>query len=126
MGWTSFKTQDSFKEVFLKEINSDGYEVLLFNIVHEPPLNYNVEEAVIYAAVRHPNGYVFGLVTKFQRDKEGEVYFKFMDESVGPYNYDISPEVFKLLSPIEEIFEDGSEYAKNWRKKVKEKLGLLV
>ena len=45
-----------------------------------------------------------------------EIYLKEMDETVHPYYYKPSNEVFNLLTPLKE----KNSFAGNWRSKVKE------
>jgi len=119
MGWTSYKSSKPFEIEFQGEFSRDGYQILAFNEVAQPSPtqgNDGVERSEIYAAIRHPKGYVFGLVVLFERDAEGMLYYKDMDESVGPNYYEASEEVMNALSKPEE-FPNGdiSDYAKNWR-----------
>ena len=123
MGWTSFYSEDSLELVVLKEVGAWGYDVMGHNMVRETHNGTDpkdIENAVAYLAVKHPKGYVFGLVVLLNKRREfpggrDEVYYKEMDESQGPNYYNMSEEVFSLLTPI----PDQGEYSKEWREKVK-------
>lgn len=117
MGWTSYQSNLSFEEELKAEFGTGGYEVLDYNFTNDHHSGTFKESKVAYAAVQHPKGYVFGLVVLFGRE-DGEVYYKDMDESVGPSYYRMEKRVYDLLT---EIPEQG-EYSKNWRKKIETRL----
>jgi len=87
-----------------------------------PIIDFNVEhvegkEYAIYGACKYKNEIiaVIGLIRYDYLNKE--VFIKIMDESVGPYYYDMKKKVFDLLTPIKE-----KSLASDWRKKVQSKL----
>ena len=84
-----------------------------------PIIDFNVEhvegkEYAIYAACKYKDQViaVIGLIRYDNLNKE--VFNKIMDESVGPYYYDMKKTVFDKLTPIKE-----KSFASEWRKKVK-------
>ena len=86
-----------------------------------PIIDFNVEhvenkEYAIYSACKYKDQIiaVIGLIRYDYLNKE--VFIKIMDESVGPYYYDIKKNVFKHLTPIKE-----KSFAGEWRKKVQSK-----
>ena len=86
-----------------------------------PIIDFNVEhvenkEYAIYAACKYKDQViaVIGLIRYDYLNKE--VFIKIMDESVGPYYYDMKKTVFNQLTPIKE-----KSFASEWRKKVQSK-----
>jgi len=86
-----------------------------------PIIDFNVEyledkEYVIYSACKCKDQVVavIGLIRYDYLNKE--VFIKIMDETVGPYYYDMKKTVFDKLTPIKE-----NSFASNWRKKVQSK-----
>ena len=84
-----------------------------------PIIDYNVEhfednEYVIYSACKYKNEVVavIGLIRYDYLNKE--VFIKVMDETVGPYFYDMKKSVFDKLTPIK-----TESFANKWRDKVK-------
>lgn len=84
-----------------------------------PIVDYNIEylegkEYAIYAACKYKDQVIamVGLIRYDYLNKE--VFIKIMDESVGPYYFDMKKSVFDLLTPIKE-----KSYAAKWREKVK-------
>ena len=91
-----------------------------------PIIDFNVEhvegkEYAIYAACKYKNEIiaVIGLIRYDYLNKE--VFIKIMDESVGPYYYDMKKKVFDKLTPIKE-----KSLASDWRKKVQSKHWRIV
>lgn len=119
MGWTSKKISGSFESVFEEEFNQDGYTIIKYNKVNEPNSGTfkGHSSCVIYAAVKHPKGHVFGLVVLFAQDHE-DVYWKEMDESQGPAYHNASKEVMSTLSDFKDFPDKVSEHSVEWRKKV--------
>ena len=85
--------------------------IIDFNVEH---LEYN--EYVIYSACKYKDQViaVIGLIRYDYLNKE--VFIKVMDETVGPYYYDMKKTVFDKLTPIKD-----KSYASKWRSKVKSK-----
>ena len=86
-----------------------------------PITDFNVEhvegnEYVIYSACKYKDQViaVIGLIRYDYLNKE--VFIKVMDESVGPYYYDMKKTVFNHLTPIKQ-----KSFASEWRKKVQSK-----
>lgn len=119
MGSTGIITKKSFSEILLQEYNTADYTVIDHAMIREQPLNGEMERAVAYCAIKHPDGYVFGMVVKFERIQVGyskeEVIFKAITEQEGPVFYDCPQHIGKLLSPLSELSYEG--YAKSWREK---------
>ena len=126
MGWTSFATDKTFEEVFKDEFNGLYQKVLAFNktfevhsgIDYDSDGNATCDHCVIYAAVEHEEC-VFGLVVLFTK-RDGDIYYKEMDESMEPFFYKMSEGVFSYLTDI----PDQSKRSKTWRRKVRNKLGI--
>jgi hypothetical protein len=81
-------------------------------------------ERVLYAAVRHQRGYVFGVVVRYRvrwhhesRDwiPYREICWKIEEEWCGRTAYGMPPQVFSRLSPLEDIGEGPDSYAGKWR-----------
>jgi len=116
MGWTGFKTNDSFAQIFEHEFNQPGFDVIKYAEIKMPTENDDeIEHSEIYAAVKKLNNYIFGLVVIFKRYDNGEVLYKDMDESVGPYNNKCPENILNLLSPLNE--NSYTSYAKLWRER---------
>ena len=86
-----------------------------------PIIDFNVEhvegkEYAIYSACKYKDQViaVIGLIRYDYLNKE--VFIKIMDETVGPYYYDMKKTVFDKLTPIKE-----KSFAGEWRKKVQSK-----
>jgi len=86
-----------------------------------PIIDFNVEhvedkEYAIYSACKYKDQViaVIGLIRYDYLNKE--VFIKIMDESVGPYYYDMKKTVFDKLTPIKQ-----KSFASEWRKKVQSK-----
>jgi hypothetical protein len=120
MGWTSQNRRSgiSAKEYWTNEF-SDGYEVL--DVAQ-------VKRNTVYAAIRHPEGYVFGFVALQQWNPTSYHNFacKTMDESCGPNESECPERILKLLSPLEDMYDDlesgGGLYAKQWRERCQDNL----
>lgn len=113
MGWTGIKgnylpsefiqqAADSFINV---ELMQGAYESLRNELTKED------DKFVIYSAVKHPEGHVFGLVTLVDIQEDKELFFKEMDETMGPVYYGASKKLIDMLD------ETDYEYAKEWRVK---------
>ena len=72
-----------------------------------------------YAAVKHEDGTIFGLValTQGRRSRYDGcgLYYKVMDETEGPYSYDCPLSILDMLSPTEH------EWAVKWRNGCRER-----
>ena len=84
-----------------------------------PIIDFNVEhvegkEYAIYSACKYKDQViaVIGLIRYDYLNKE--VFIKVMDETVGPYFYDMKKSVFDKLTPIK-----TESFANKWRDKVK-------
>ena len=77
-------------------------------------------ETVVYSAIKdNQKKDIFCLISLVRIkkiDHQYEIYLKEMDETVHPYYYKPSNEVFNLLTPL----KDKNSFAGNWRNKVKE------
>ena len=113
MGWTGTHT-DYYKNgkvdrrmACRSEYNKDGYEVL----------KDSLHGSVYYAAVKHPDDHVFGLVVRTSVDNNDYFNFKYKDmpEDMGPCYYDCPMSILNLLSKTDH------EYALEWRKKCRAK-----
>ena len=121
MGWTGYYTMKSFDEVFLEEFNRGGFSVVEYNKVSQ------YQQTAFYAAVKHPDGFIFGLVVLFAKHKDGDVMWKDMSETMHPYYYDMAKSVFELLDPLKEMgFDEIPEMAIEWRKEVGRRVGLGI
>jgi len=123
MGWTG-KTyyggepidKESVRQVLNSEIFNHEYEKVTDSIEEEECLNGELGRFVHYSAVKKVStGIVFGLVTlvEFKNDEnpdEIEVYWKEMDETMGPRATNPSKAVLDALSPT------TNDYALQWRK----------
>jgi len=83
-----------------------------------PIIDYNIEylegkEYAIYAACKYKDQIIamVGLIRYDYLNKE--VFIKIMDESVGPFYYNMKKSVFDKLTPIK-----NKSFSYNWRKKV--------
>jgi hypothetical protein len=112
MGWTSAYKPERLtaKQFISEELNANGYEVVAASS----------KGSTVYAAVRHPEGYVFGVVTITSTRKIDGFNFswKMMDESEGPNESEMPKSVFDKLTPLDEM-PTASEYAAEWRERVK-------
>jgi hypothetical protein len=124
MGSTGIYTTRSFSEVLGDEMNTNGYQILKSHMEHEPVCNKGeLDSAVAYCAVRHPKGYVFGLVVTFTRMEtkqsrcEEEVIFKLIDESEGPCYNNCPMNILSMLSPIPD--DQEHIWANRWRDRCK-------
>jgi len=84
-----------------------------------PIIDFNIEhvedkEYTIYSACKYKDQViaVIGLIRYDYLNKE--VFIKIMDETVGPYFYDMKKTVFDKLTPTKE-----NSFASEWRRKVK-------
>ncbi len=122
MGWTSYKTKDTFMEVFHHEygewLQPSSENRILKSVemkIPEPHMDdQNEEESEIFSAIQY-NGNIYAHVLLINR-KDGEVYFKGMDEFSGPYTKRLCPkEILSLLSPLSKF--ENEYHAKEWRKR---------
>lgn len=102
------RTVRSYEQIFVEEVVYYPYKLIASNWVEEP------DKRVCYAAVEHPKGYTFALVTLFIKHNDGDTAWKEMDESMGPCYYDIRKDVYDHLT---EIPNQGT-YSEDWRKEV--------
>ena len=114
MGWTSITSTKSFEEVFQQEFAS--HKVIKSVFKHHTLVPEDIDQAADqYVVFEHKDGYKFICVILWQR-QHNEVYWKDMDESMGPYSSTKCPkEILEAASPIEELPYVG--YAKEWREK---------
>tara|TARA_Y100001951_G_C11104551_1_gene163954 strand:- start:84 stop:455 length:372 start_codon:yes stop_codon:yes gene_type:complete len=116
MGAISFveKNKPTPFNVVLKEHHNSNWSILAQS------KEYKHGEWVVYSAVKdNEKKDVFCLVSLIRIKRlnfDYEIYLKEMDETVHPYYYNPSNEVFNLLTPLKE----NKSFASNWRKKVKE------
>lgn len=110
MGWTGIRntmitdTPKARRELVDSIFNTGGYHVI----------KSSMHNSTYYAAVRHPEGHVFGLVVLTQVMR-GEFMYKEMDESEHPYYYDCPITILNLLSPTE------NEREIEWRERCRER-----
>lgn len=108
MGWISNQYWKTKEEALFDSVEEGGYQIV------EKSIKGNVG----YCAVRHPKGYVFGLVALFAKDDIGYA-IKLMDESVQPCHYDCPKKVINALTPLDELYGEGEgKYARIWREQV--------
>lgn len=114
MGWTSYRTGDTFEEVIRNEIAQYPYVVRKVHVHMRDAEDDHMSDAEVYAAVQHPKGHTFALVViifDVMEDGRREVYYKDMDESMEPFYYNCPAEIINMLSPTD------NEHAKTWRLK---------
>ncbi|MDB4590945.1 hypothetical protein OAH77_04510 [Flavobacteriaceae bacterium] len=120
MGWTSLFTYEVNPQTSTKERNEQikkwFVETNLRPVEKYEALKMQVVGNVLYAAVKlKKTNRVTAFIYVFSLDSNGhEYYYKDMDESVGPCNYDCPMSIIKLLTPTER------KWANEWREKVKE------
>lgn len=117
MGWTSFtyntarhldwRTEQAL-DFCQKEFNRDGYHIVRFWLEKATHLT---ERNVIYLVMKHPDGDHF-ILTVLVDIMEGNIFYKEMDNSIGPIA-DRCPVAFLSLLP-----EPTSVYDAEWRKRV--------
>lgn len=103
MGYTSLHLpKDKEKSELLWAISGSSYETL----------KLLKKGSTYFAAQKHiETGKIFALIILTER-RNGEFFYKIMDETSGPYHTAKCPQsILKLLSPTE------NECALNWRKK---------
>ena len=72
-----------------------------------------LQSYVIYAACKHQDQ-VIAIISLIDYDvKSKKVYIKIMDDTSGPYYYNMSKSVFDKLTPLKE-----QSYAQKWRDQV--------
>jgi|SaaInlStandDraft_4_1057021.scaffolds.fasta_scaffold34363_2 hypothetical protein len=120
MGWTSYRTNDSFMEVFKSEYrqwHQPDSEHLVRQSVEMKVSPHDWDEGTdseseIWSAIEWKGKGIYAHVLLMSK-RDGEVYFKGMDETVGPYSKTRCPdEIFNLLTPLPEDIEG---YSKDWR-----------
>ena len=78
--------------------------------------------SVYYAAAKNQNGDIFAIVTltagKHSKNDSCGLWYKVMDETVGPYYWDCPASILDMLTPTQ------YESAKEWRKTCRERLAL--
>lgn len=132
MGWTSFnihKTQKS-ADVIIRELSQDSHggarsswEVIAHSM--RGRVFYGIMRRTHYAADRTPAGFdVYGIVVLTERKREFpasdyvEFYYKEMDESLGPFYYDMPA---RMLDLLDELAPNPTGQAKGWRDACREK-----
>ena len=114
MGWTSYRTGDTFEEAIRNDIAQYPYVVRKVHVHSRQAEDDHMNDAEVYAAVQHPKGHTFGLVVimfDVMENERRELYYKDMDESMEPFYYNCPTEIINMLSPTE------NEHAKRWRLK---------
>lgn len=115
MGWTSKDYTDakhtSFtlehaKRFMNEEYNTSGYSVLKCSLKKAKD---KYHKNIIYSAIKHPKDHVFGMVVLIEIAND-EIYWKEMDETMGPSQEECPKEIIGMLSETE------YEYAIKWRK----------
>lgn len=106
MGWTGTQTSQSASELITEEIEYGGTHKVV------------KRSGRYYAIENKETGEVFGLVGLTQRDGNGWVYTKLVDETMGP-NEDSPPAaILDLLTPTD------AKYALSWRKRARANIEL--
>ena len=102
--------------VVLKEHKKSNWDILAQN-----KTKGHDGETVVYSAIKdNQKKDIFCLISLVRIkkiDHQYEIYLKEMDETVHPYYYKPSNEVFNLLTPLKE----KNSFASNWRSKVEER-----
>ncbi len=119
MGWTSYNLEPSEVETEVRRILETGSKNVSFKI-----LKLEKKSSVYYAAVERimdenpESRIVSGMVVLTAIDNSDYYNFSYrlMDETEGPCVCDCSLSLVNLLSPTD------SEYALQWRERVKEKV----
>ena len=114
MGWTSkgynrtkhleFNTEHAI-ELAQSEIETSGYKVKGLAL---KKARTKTDHNVIYTAIIHPNGKIFGMVSLVDI-ANNEIFWKDIDESMGPVEDEAPKSIIQMLS------ETTEEYANNWR-----------
>ncbi|MCS3801092.1 hypothetical protein [Niastella sp. OAS944] len=118
MGWTTFNFKGSRTDFIKEHLSYDPDWATL--------VDHAVVGTVIYAAVRlgKKHGPVQGKVTcliyltSIDNKAHNNFGYKDMSEEVGPYECNCPMRILNLLSPVEEIFSEGSngrKWASEWR-----------
>lgn len=111
MGWTFLHRGSESDLEFYRHELGDG--VLAVKTV----------DSVAYIAYKMENGFVIGCIVLTERQNDYYNFgYKDMDESMGPYECKCPQEIFDMLSPLEQLFPEGHEWAARWRRDVKEYL----
>lgn len=119
MGWTSYNTNKSFKEVFEDEFINRYPLGTFLNTVELQCLGNSKdddcdEESEFFSAMRY-EGTLLASTVIFKRCGK-EVLWKEQDESVGPYMKNKCPKsILKLLTPVDKLKYPG--YSKIWRER---------
>lgn len=123
MGWTFTHREKGIthKEWFGRDLGGEHYEVL-------DVATGSFDRNNVYAAVRRlDQGYIFGvaILTRWRRNDPYNFGQKEMDESMGPNISDMPERIYKLLSPLEEVYpgadfdaDSSPRWAKEWRERV--------
>lgn len=106
MGWTSYfathyKNGKIDKKVELDEMFSRNQKILKSQMVG----------STYFAAVQDESTKETWVTIVLTQMQNGEFFYKDMDETVGPYNYNCPESILKLLSPTE------NKLANEWREK---------
>ena len=116
MGWTSkdYRTKTHLEfdlndagELLQEEICNGNYNLIGATLAKA---HYKEDNNVIYALIRHPEGYLFLLVVLVDI-VDNEIYWKEVDETMGPSESRCPIEYIKLLP------DTKSEYSKAWRER---------
>jgi hypothetical protein len=119
MGWiTTYRAPGkSNRDFFEQEVLGENYAILDCATI----------DRTFYAAVKHPEGYVFGLVVLIYLAPRAEFNFgwKDIDESMGPAEDHCPQRVLDLLTPIDTLYPwdrhgdepSGRKWAREWRER---------
>lgn len=121
MGWTGLHFSGNYNELVRHEFNRNGYEIQVMEIL--PSLQKG--RRIAYVAMKHPDGYVFGLVILLEKNVNGKVIeflYKDVCESMGPSEDNCPLSVLSKLSPLENLKYVGD--SEEWRCRCYANLGL--
>lgn len=124
MGWTGINTNKSIEQVYENEFIEwrINQKIIKSAFIQVPGNKKNDPESIEqeqYLAVRTDDGTIVCVVILWKQ-YDGEVLYKVMDESMGPYTKTKAPkDVLQTLSPLSKLKHPG--YAKEFR----ERMGLI-
>ncbi len=101
MGWTGYYTTESAEEVVRKELTGDSYR---------PTANRGAKYWVLENTKTGERVAVVALVQR----RNGELFTKIVDETMGPYDHGFPLALLAMLTPTE------YEYANAWRERVRQ------
>lgn len=101
MGWTSIKHSGDILEDLKKTMIGNNFELL----------QHSIKSNAVYTAIKNKTtDNIFACVFLYSI-KNGEIQFKDVCESEGPFYYDCPKKIIKILSPTD------NENALDWRKR---------